>query len=121
MALSFTGLLTRLRKGKVEDDMTIQLQNLMAACRRTGGKGSFTLKVNVCPKGSLNHEMHITTQVAVKMPANPVYGDTSIVWALEDGELVTDDTEQGKLDLRDELRDQRQLRQAADALTAGRN
>lgn len=78
--------------GSVNEQATERLREVIAACRRNGGKGSVTIKLNVAAKGDL---AALAFKVSATSPAPDLPGQT--LWAAEDGALSKSDPRQMKL------------------------
>lgn len=113
--MTFPLLVNGLRRGKVETELMEQVRQIVAACKRNGGKGSLTLQLNFVPHGSGNKEIYIHPKISTKLPANTDITEATTFYATDNGNLVTDDPDQGRLEL-DERREARRLEQLATAI-----
>lgn len=108
---TFHEVVASLRGGLVDDELTAKLKEVVASCRRTGGKGKVSISIEVEPHGADNREMYLRAKIDSKMPSNPDLSEPSIRFHTTDGALVMDDPNQRQLDL-----DQRRAAREADEL-----
>lgn len=92
-----TDTLRHLRGGEFLDEASEALQALVRAVDESGKAGSVTIVLNV-KKIARNGAMEVTDKIATKMPA--ATPDTTLLFATVDGNLVTEDPHQRKLDLK---------------------
>jgi hypothetical protein len=91
----FAAFLEGFAYGSINEQASKTLRDVIAACRKNGGKGSVTLKLSVACKGDLAAlAIKVTsTQPMPEMPEMP--GMT--LFATEDGSLAKSDPRQLKL------------------------
>ena len=92
---SFTQVLSQIRKGRLNDEITEQLAAAVLSARATGKKASVTLKLEIVPKGEENEFIHVKDDVKTVLPRLD-YG-TAMFFATNDGGLVRDERVQGPL------------------------
>ena len=89
-------LLSELRRGKVESDLTDHLHDLIAACRDTGKKGSLTLTLTVEPDKDADMDreprIRISDLITSKLPRRSV--KPSLFYVTDDGNPVRNDPRQ---------------------------
>lgn len=88
-----------LAKGTVDEDGTDQLAELIKMVRLTGRKGTLTLTLEVSMLDKSSEDaMRIVGDVKTKAPK--MEKPTTIMFSTGDGDLLRDDPEQMKMDLR---------------------
>lgn len=94
----FAATLQDINNGDVADQLSTDMQTLVAAVRELGRKGSITLKVEVAPRRGNASALNVTARVETKLPApEPV---ESVFFADDDGNLSRTDPRQMQFDLR---------------------
>ncbi|KAB2806960.1 hypothetical protein F9L07_28420 [Pimelobacter simplex] len=91
-------VLAELRRGRLQNELTEGLHDLIAACTETGRKGELLLKLTVDPKKVGDHEtprIEISDQVVVKRPRRLTA--PSIFYVSDDGNAVRNDPNQEEL------------------------
>lgn len=91
----FKNVLMQLRGGKVQEELSEKLGQLVAACRETNKKGELTLTLKMAPDLSTG-TYAITDSVKYKIPQHDV-GDTVFYGTPED-KLTREDVEQDNFD-----------------------
>lgn len=72
-------VLAELRRGKVQNELSEALHELLSACQDTGKKGELVLRIIVDPKKVGDHEtprVEISDQITVKRPRRSVMPST---------------------------------------------
>lgn len=72
-------VLAELRRGKVQNELSEALHDLLTACQDTGKKGELVLKLVIDPKKVGDHEtprVEISEQISVKRPRRSVMPST---------------------------------------------
>lgn len=88
----FLTILGELDSGSIADDGLYQLSEVVRAVRKSGKKGSVTLKLEIAPDGQ---QVVISGKVDAKIPM-PAKGQT-IYFATDAGELTRDNPKQEPL------------------------
>lgn len=88
----FAKFLEQFAYGSVNEQATAKLREVIAACKKTGSKGSLTLKVGVAVKGEM---ASIAFKLSSSKPEPELPG--TILFATEDGSLAKSDPRQLKL------------------------
>lgn len=98
---AFALLLQELRDGKTHTELSIGMDELIAAVAVTGKAGSITLKIDVKPatKGSEVDKVMIIDKITSTLP-KPERG-TDFYWLTSDNELSRNHPKQTSLDLRE--------------------
>ncbi len=99
MSNGFSMMLSQLRGGLIQTDLSHKLADLVTACQASGKKGSITLTITLDPKGSENREMNVTAKVATKTPPGPDLDERTIFYA-QRGQLLRNDPNQQNLGFR---------------------
>lgn len=68
MQRSFMATVADLRSGRVQDDLTKQLSDLVTAVETTGKKGELTLTLTVAPAAKNSTMLRIDDKVTLKAP-----------------------------------------------------
>lgn len=107
----FADILLALNRGRTHTELSVGMQELVAAVEDTGKKGSITLTINISPTKS-EGVLEVTEAVAVKSPTHT--RAASLFYADDDHNLVREDPRQMTLELREVTADpsDRQLRKA---------
>lgn len=88
----FAAILTDIRAGQVADDAAQAMQDLVAAVREHGKKGTLTLQIIVEPMKGNEDALAVSGDVVLKAPkAAP---KAAIFFADDDGNLLRDDPKQ---------------------------
>lgn len=96
---AFSEQLAYLAKGSLNDECTEELAELIKAVRLTGKKGTLTLTIEVGMLDKSSEDaMRITGDVKTKPPR--LDKPTTIMFSTYDGDLLRDDPEQLKMELR---------------------
>jgi len=96
-ARPITDILRHLRGGVFIDEASDALQKLVRAVDESGKSGKVTIELHV-KKITRSGAMDVTDKITTKMPAaEPM---TTLLFATIDGNLVTEDPHQRKLDLK---------------------
>lgn len=88
-------VLAELRRGRLSQELTEALGELVQSCQQTGKKGSLTLTLTVDPKKVGDHEtprIEVTDQIGVKQPRKSVHPSTFFL--TDDGVPVRRDPNQ---------------------------
>ncbi|QPB42184.1 hypothetical protein [Rodentibacter haemolyticus] len=95
----FSQTLSQLNRGELDDELTEAVSNVIKAVRETRKQGSVTLSLKI---GMLNtrteNQIKITPQVTCKVPE--LDREESIVFSTADGDVLFDDPNQMKIDLK---------------------
>jgi len=86
----FLRVLGEQRGGLVALNIAQKQEEVIEAIQAAGKKGSLTITINYEPVGSGGKEVHVTTKVAIKKPADPNIEERSIFYA-KHGQLHRDD------------------------------
>lgn len=109
MSRPFADVIRDLAGGRVYDDLTSQLGEVVTAVVETGKAGSLTLKIDVKPNGE--GSVRVLADVKPKVPT-PVLGET-LFFATSSGSLVRNDPRQAELPLREVKTETKPLKDAA--------
>lgn len=112
----FDGWVRDERRGGLNDDLTLALQDVVQAVRAVDKPGKLILELSIAPSGS-GRKVMVTPTIKTKVPeADP---ESSIFFVDDAGRLHKDDPFQGKLDFKsvppEETGKVRQLRPDSDA------
>lgn len=91
-------MLTQLRGGKLQEELSQELNQLIQDCRKVGKKGEITLTVVVNPDKGDSGQYFMRPDIKIKSP-KPEVGET-MFWATPEGNLQRTDPSQHDLDLR---------------------
>lgn len=86
----FLRVLGEQRGGLVALNIAQQQEEVIKAIQAAGKKGSMTITISYEPVGSGGKEVHVTTKVTTKKPADPNIEERSIFYA-QHGQLHRDD------------------------------
>lgn len=90
---SFVDTLREIRSGNCLDELSVSLNDLVAAVRNTGKSGELILKVKVTPAGSGRVEaIQVDDSIIVKMPELPK--PSTLFFTTEDNNLQRQDPRQ---------------------------
>lgn len=95
-ATAFSAVLSQLRRGQTEADLTDALREVVQRVRETRKKGSVTLKITVQPQ-SKGDDVVLILSDDVKANLPVAERGSSIFYANEDNSLVRNDPRQGEL------------------------
>lgn len=95
--MSLTKTLNQLREGRFMSLVDSELSRVVEAVEETGKSGSITLTINVKTTGG-RKALVVTGDVKSKVPAPPIEG--TLMFSGPDGQLLTEDPRQTKLDLK---------------------
>jgi|SRR5215469_7544112 len=105
----FADVLLELSKGRVHNDASFALQDLVAAVADTGKKGSLSLVITVTPSKA-DGQVEVTAEVKTKPPTpKPA---TSLFFVTDDHNLSRENPEQPHLPLREVPTETERLREA---------
>lgn len=93
--LLFTDFLRQIRKGRVVDEATVKLANLVKAVTEHGKSGSMTLTLNVSPQAGDKGIVTITPSLSAKLPEPSM--PNAIFFVDDEGGLSRTDPNQGEL------------------------
>ena len=105
----FADVLLELAKGRIHNEASIALQDLVEAVAERGGKGAVTLVINVA-SSKAEGQVEVTADVKTKLPATK--RPTSLFFVTADHNLSRDNPEQPRLPMRDVSAPPEQLREA---------
>lgn len=95
----FSKTLSQLNRGELDDELTKVISDVIKAVRETRKQGTVTLSLKI---GMLNsrteNQIKITPQVSCKVPE--LDREESIVFSTADGDVLFDDPNQMKIDLK---------------------
>lgn len=91
----FTDVLRAIRKGRVVDELTEQLAEVVKAVEATGKKGELVLKLTVQPQGKDDNAKKVSTKITAKLP-QPDMPD-ALFFADAEGSLLRDDPTQTRM------------------------
>ena len=89
----FLRVLGEMRGGLVALDIAQKQEELIHAIQTAGKKGSITITLTYQPVGASNKEIHVTSKVTSKAPADPGLEERSIFYAAH-GQLHRNDPNQ---------------------------
>lgn len=92
---SFLDIISDLDDGRVVEEMTHQLREVVRAARSAKKKAAVTLKITVTPEGERQYLVHAEVKPTIPTPTPGL----TMFFATDGGELRKDDTKQ--LQLRD--------------------
>lgn len=95
VAEDFAQFMAEFAHGSVNSSLSAQLRDVIATCRKNGGKGSVTIRLDVAIKGEM---ATIGLKVKTTKPEPEMPGQ--IFFTTEDGALATSDPRQLKLPTR---------------------
>lgn len=95
----FTHVVSQLRSGKTQDELSKAVNSLVHACRNTGKAGELSLKIKIKPDKGDTGQYFILDEVKVK---EPIFdrGQT-LLFGTPEGNLQRTDPAQGELELRE--------------------
>lgn len=91
----FTDVLRDFRRGKVVDDLTEALAEVVKGVEETNKKGEITLKLVVQPQGKDDNAMRVSAKVTSKVPRADL--PDALFYADADGSLLRDDPTQSRM------------------------
>lgn len=92
IAADFARFLEEFSYGSVNEQATAKLREVVAACRKTGNKGSITIKLSIAVKGEM---AEVGFSIKTSKPEDALPG--RIYFATDNGALATSDPRQLKL------------------------
>lgn len=95
VAADFAQFMAEFAHGSVNTELSERLRDVIATCRKNGGKGSVTIKLDVAIKGEM-----ATVGIKVKTSKPEPEMPGSIFFTTEAGALATSDPRQLKLPTR---------------------
>lgn len=108
MSRAFADVIRELAGGKVYEDLTTQLGEVVTAVLETGKVGDLSLKLSIKPNGE--GSVRVLADVKHKVPT-PAIGET-LFFATTTGSLIRNDPRQSELPLRDVKAEQTPLKEA---------
>lgn len=108
MSRAFADVLRELAGGKVYEDLTTQLGEVVTAVMETGKAGEVSVKLSIKSNGE--GSVRVLADVKQKIPS-PVMGET-LFFATSSGSLVRNDPRQPELPLREVKQEQAPLKEA---------
>lgn len=109
MSRAFADVIRELCGGKVYEDLTTQLGEVVTAVMETGKVGELSLKLSIKSNGE--GSVRVLADVKQKVPA-PTLGET-LFFATTTGSLIRNDPRQPELPLREVKVEQAPLKEAA--------
>lgn len=109
MSRPFADVVRELSGGRVYDDLTTMLGEVVTAVMETGKAGEVTLKIAVKPNGE--GSVRVLADAKNKVPTPPL-GET-IFFATSAGSLIRNDPRQPELPLREVKTEQAPLKEAS--------
>lgn len=95
----FSTTLSQLNRGELNDELTELLADVVKAVRSTRKQGAVSLTLNVAMLNTRTEDtVKITPKVTVKVPE--LDREESIVFSTADGDVMFDDPNQVKMDLK---------------------
>ncbi|MBL8469671.1 hypothetical protein [Methyloversatilis discipulorum] len=99
MVRPITDTLRALRNGHFIDEASEDLARIVNAVSETGKSGKLTIEITVKKAGQgRNSALSVQATSAVKLPKQPI--DDTLMFPTPDGNLLTEDPRQQKLDLK---------------------
>lgn len=93
---NFVSAFTQLRRGGAAVDASEALLDVVQAVRKTGKKGTLTIKITVCPNAKGDDVvLSLLDDITTKIPK--AERGSTIFFAEDDGTLVRNDPRQGEL------------------------
>lgn len=111
--------LNQVRNGKLMEEASEKLNNLVAAIQDTNLKGELTLKINIRPDGRDTGRYFISGKVDTKTPV--LKHSETLLFGTPDGNLTRIDPAQTQLDLRDVSTSRREIVMVDDQQSAPRS
>lgn len=108
MSRPFADVVRELAAGKVYEDLTTQLGEVVTAVLETGKVGELSLKLSIKPNGE--GSVRVLSDVKQKVPT-PVVGET-LFFATSSGSLIRNDPRQSELPLREVKQEAAALKEA---------
>ncbi len=85
-------VLSRLNEGRLMDQLSVELNAVIAAVQHTRKKGSLTLKLDIDPEKKIHNGVYVTASIDGNEPKPPP--PASLFFADDDGNLHTRDPSQ---------------------------
>lgn len=98
MAKPITDVLREVRRGAFSEEAGDQLAELVKSVVEHGKGGKMTIELSVRPAGKKNAALIITAKSTVKAPQDSP--DETLMFPTPEGNLLTEDPRQQKLDLK---------------------
>ena len=108
MSRPFADVVRELASGKIYDDLTTQLGEVVTGVLETGKVGELSLKLSIKPNGE--GSVVVAADVKQKVPA-PTVG-TTLFFATSSGSLIRNDPRQTEMPLREVKEEPRPLKDA---------
>lgn len=93
----FSAVLQDLNGGQLADKLAVQVQELVAAVRDRGKKGTLTLRLEVAPRKGNIDALNVTARADLKLPEGEPM--EAVFFADSSGNLLRDDPRQTALPL----------------------
>lgn len=90
-----TDVLRDIRKGRVVEQATEQLANVVRAVDRTGKSGKLTIELTIEPEKGGGSQKMIAAKVTSKIPVEDM--PKGLFFSNEDGDLLRQDPSQGEM------------------------
>lgn len=92
----FTSVLTALRFGSAQDELSEKLNECVQACQNTGKAAEITLKIKIKPEG--DGQYFLEDDIKTKIPSLPK--QKTLMFGTPEGNLQRNDPRQAEMDLK---------------------